>query len=671
MKGIALALIVAATAEAFAIAPFARFDDGMLSKTRPTGWLGEACRTQRNGLTGHPEALSYPFDSCLWAGKISRQGEHGEGWWRYEQTAYYVDGLLRLGYALGDAEFIAKGEKNVAYTLAHATPEGQLGDECLWMADKYEVEQAFLMWPMAVFFRVLKADFDATGDKRIPAALERYYRLYSVDQIRNVRNSVSIEGMLWTYERTGDRSLLEKAEQAWNRKEKTEPGDHHSLTPALCLSDDPIYMHGVSYSEELKLPLLLYAHTGKREYLDQALKAEAKMEKFHMLPDGCPSSVEETRGNCVNWGHETCDITDYTWTLGYFLETTGDGHYADLIERCIFNAGFGVTDNRFTALQYFSNLNQFISTYESDHNPYHVVGDARNQYRATHDCECCAGNVTRFLPNFVSRMFLRDRAGDPVAALYAPASVDFGWARIIEETKYPAEGRIRFRFEVRERGEHAFTFRVPGWCRSGAQLKVNGAKTEMALEAGKFATLSRDFADGDTVELDFPMEVRFEELPRRMFVMMDKVSKFVTVMKGPRGSQGTVVTRGPLLFAYAIPADCTEDLLVHPQMNGKKSANPAFSCWNLKPAAPFGYALAGKVGESECEVDADGGLFDTAKPAVTVEVPVKRIRWELENGKWTSDLPEEVEVLSAEVRRLKLIPYGATQLRLAVFPVVK
>ena len=43
-------------------------------------------------------------------------GTHGQDWWRYEQTAYYVDGLLRLGYAIGDEAFIKKGEEETAGT---------------------------------------------------------------------------------------------------------------------------------------------------------------------------------------------------------------------------------------------------------------------------------------------------------------------------------------------------------------------------------------------------------------------------------------------------------------------------------------------------------------------------------------------------------------------------
>ena len=73
-----------------------------LNQIKPDGWLLDYLQTQRSGLTGHPEALSYPYNTCLWDGEIPRMGTHGRIWWRYEQTAYYTDGLIRLGYLLDD-----------------------------------------------------------------------------------------------------------------------------------------------------------------------------------------------------------------------------------------------------------------------------------------------------------------------------------------------------------------------------------------------------------------------------------------------------------------------------------------------------------------------------------------------------------------------------------------
>ena len=56
-----------------------------------------------------------------------------------------------------------------------------------------------------------------------------------------------------------------------------------------------------------------------------------------------------------------------------------------------------------------------------------------------------------------------------------------------------------------------------------------------------------------------------------------------------------------------------------------------------------------------------------------IRIPVKRIKWELEGGKYTPRVPSpaDVEVLSPKVEYLELVPYGVTELRLTVFPVIK
>ena len=98
----------------------------------PQGWLQLLMQRQHDGLTGHPEALSYPYNTYLWAGEISRSDEtYGDNWWRYEQTAYYTEGLLKLGYELGADEMVAKAMEGIEYTLAHPDENGVLGNSTL------------------------------------------------------------------------------------------------------------------------------------------------------------------------------------------------------------------------------------------------------------------------------------------------------------------------------------------------------------------------------------------------------------------------------------------------------------------------------------------------------------------------------------------------------------
>ncbi|MBP3845741.1 MAG: glycosyl hydrolase, partial [Prevotella sp.] len=236
-----------------------RFFTGGISDIHPKGWLETMLKRQHDGLTGHPEALSYPYNSCLWAGEISCPDEsYGENWWRYEQTAYYTEGLLKLGYELNADDMVSKALEGVEYTLAHPSEQGVLGNSTL----------KGITWPMSVFFRVLQAKYEHDGDERIPKALEKHYLNFTPQDLAGGivggRNIMSIEGILWTYGKTGNKKLLQLAEEAWAIQDK------FAVDETAITSNESFYMHGVTFSEMLKLPMLLYAYTGNQHYLDLA-----------------------------------------------------------------------------------------------------------------------------------------------------------------------------------------------------------------------------------------------------------------------------------------------------------------------------------------------------------------------------------------------------------------
>ena len=125
--------------------------------------------------------------------------------------------------------------------------------------------------------------------------------------------------------------------------------------------------------------------------------------------------------NLSNPRHETCDISDLTWALGYLYMITGDAKYGDRIENAIFNAGLGSVDDEFKGNQYFSCPNQVICDDTSNHVSF-FRGLDWNSNAPKKFLSCCAGNVHRFMPNYVCRAFMCD--GDELAAfVYAPCTV--------------------------------------------------------------------------------------------------------------------------------------------------------------------------------------------------------------------------------------------------------
>lgn len=620
------------------------FTMGKVSDIHPSGWLQTLMQRQHDGLTGHPEALSYPYNSCLWAGEISRADEtYGDNWWRYEQTAYYTDGLLRLGYELGAEEMVAKAMEGIEYTLAHPDEDGVLGNSTL----------VGITWPMSVFFRVLQAKYEHDGDARIPAALEKHYLNFTADELAGGivggRNIMSIEGILWTYGKTGNQKLLQLAEESWARQ------DCFAVDETAILSAEPFYMHSVTFCEMLKLPLLLYAYTGKQHYLDLAMTAIRKLQRESMLPDGVPSSAEFLLGTDVDISHETCDIVDFTWTLSHYLAVTGDVEWADMIERAIYNAGMGCITKDFKSLQYFSSVNQFIATGTSNHNIY-KHGSTWMAYRPTHETECCSGNVNRMLPNFLCRMWMTDSEGGAVAALYGPSKATFPTAKgditIQCETNYPFSETLKFQVSGVEGASIPLTLRIPAWC-SNASLAINGTLVNLFMQSGSFVKVASAVKNGDVITLTLPMQAEKK------------------VVEG----QGIYFQYGPLLYSYAIPQKMTEDTTDYANMHGKKPENPDFKCWNITPTGDFNYAYADDgqpLSVSHPAIEEVGGTipYDAQYTPVRIRIPVKQIEWALEEERYTPAMPEQghLKLLSNETKYIELVPYGSTELRLTVFP---
>lgn len=619
--------------------PFARFSEQPITNITARGWLAEFLRRQQSGLTGRPDVLSYPYNGSLWAGTIERVGEHGDNWWRYEQTAYYSDGLLRLGYLLKDTAFINKVRAGIDHTLAHPQTNGRLGSA-----------QFGSQWPIAVYFRVLQAEYLATGDKRIVEALQAHYLSYTPEQLGKEpgkfrRAIMNIEGVLWTYGLTKDAALLKLAEDAWNL-------GGFELNQQKCLSPDTIVMHGVTYMEMAKLPAILYSYTGKKEYLDAAINAFAKLDRDHMLPDGIPSSNEFLAGKDPIKSHETCDITDYTWSAGYMLMITGQAMYADRIEKAIFNAAPGAISKDFKNLQYFSSVNQVIATGNCNTNKL-AHGSTWMAYWPCHETECCAGNVHRFMPNYVTRMWMRDKEGGAVAALYGPSvehlQVNNKAVTITETTEYPFSESIVFTFDMPMPVTMPFTFRVPAWC-SGAMVSINGKAYNRVGKAGSFTTIKRTFRKGDKIVLQLPMEAKLI----------------------PWNNQAVTVERGPLLYAYPVPEQVTIDTATYSNLNGKRSNDPNFPALSITPAGHWNYTLAAQNNQSLHVVKkaTTGYPLDANNAPVVIQIPARQLPgWQLLENRYTPALPLPGQYTPATaIENITLVPYGCTRLRVAAFP---
>lgn len=668
--------------------PYAELRNLPPGAIKPEGWLRLHLESQAQ-LTIALADISFPFFSGsareFWEGE-----ENSPAWYTWEQRAYWIDGATRLGLVLGDDKVLAKGRAGLDYTLAHPSTDGYLGPKFLEFGNDFG---GLNRWPNNVLNRgyMALADVQPTPANVDPAAIiEAVHRHYvndfdKVDYTGGSRNITNIEIILWCYERTGDKKLLEFAQSTWDKyikdaedeyqaslKQTANGGPagmrffrHSDLAPSRVYADTAPEAHGVSYAEISKLPGILYLYTGNEEYRKFVVAAQKRVFDHALMIDGIPSSSEGFAGTTALDEHETCDITDHPWAWTYTLQATGDGLYGDHIERAIFNAHPGATRDDWKGIQYFGSANQFLANLNCDHETKRWFGSRRLAYQPNpaQIIGCCGGNKHRCLPNYVISMWMKTRDNGLAATLFGPSTVTakVGAAnqqvQIAQKTDYPFEEEIRFEIKTDRPVAFPLALRLPGWCDS-PQIKVNGAAAHFERKTG-FATLRRTFKSGDVVVLTLPMKVKATEWPEN----------------------GIGFERGPLVYAMPIEAKWNS----FPEA---AYSSDEFPTWEANPVSEWNFGALVDLTRAAKQVEVkrkqpSQSLSTSSWPwsiaPIELTIPARKLAgWDFETNpnpphqKFTPHLPDPNKLqASGPLERIRLVPFGATKLRMSIFPKLK
>ncbi|GAA5200583.1 hypothetical protein GCM10023322_78780 [Rugosimonospora acidiphila] len=96
--------------------------------------------------------------------------------------------------------------------------------------------------------------------------------------------------------------------------------------------------------------------------------------------------------------------------------------------------------------------------------------------------------------------------------LYIPSTLD--WAdrgfSISLATDYPTDPAGTSTLTVNGSGQLDIKLRVPYWVEKGFSVKINGKAQKVTATAGDYVTLSRQWADGDTIQVAAPFSLRIE-----------------------------------------------------------------------------------------------------------------------------------------------------------------
>ena len=596
----------------------------------PGGKNANNLKIQLQGLTGNHHKSGYPFDTPMWNGGVGiiksapiihndeeTPSPDQDAWWPYEQSAYLLDGILKTAILMNQKEGIELFEQNLFYLISHPSEDGRLG----------EIYQCDIHWPMAPFFRAALAYAEYTNNTVVKNAFIKHYQALTVEDIGiGFRHINNIEGLLTTYSWSNDQNLLSKAQKAYNLHNQfysSNPQGIRELYFDKIRSMEKHILHGVTFSEGIKLPVLLYMYTGNKEYLQAAEYALNAVLQRHGTLTSLPSSNEFFTGNDPLQGYESCLINDYTWALGIFFQATGNVKYADDIEKIIYNALGGATTKDFTSLMYISAPNQVIAAPESNHAFFYRGSEDVMQFRPNHSAQCCPGNIHHALPNFIMRQFMYQNDNTPVAVLYGAATWNGKYNNhnftIIEDTHYPYDDKITFK--ISSNTSFPFAIRIPIWC-TDAKLKINNKNVTTKLIPGTIFTI-KEVNDKDIIKLTLPMKVI--EKHDRHWMWYEA---------------------GPII--YSLPIDYHESF-EYDNIFAPRSYYPT-SEWNYSPIANTA-KLKRKDNYSTLSLKATKVTnFDS-----------------LEQGRFTPQVPLICERFGNK-KTLTLIPYCDAKLRITAFP---
>lgn len=625
-----------------------------LSNVSPKGWIRLMMDNQVANFTSKLDIIGFPFTQGGWGREPFLRNRNGvmSGFWvPYEQTAYFYDGMLRCGLILDEPGLLAKARSVIYKTIHDASKVGVMNPVL--------AEGEMRRWPHAVFFRALMAEYEATKNENIIAALHQHFMNDTI--VYEGRDLINIETVAWLYQITKDPFYYDWCMKYESLFFKKGAGADDILYHFGSIDRQEI--HAVTYYEFLKIPIIFYELTLDKKYLQIARNAFAKVDEYHMLPCGVASGEEGLSGKSSRNTHEMCDVVDYIWTCNYMLRATKEPRWADRIERALFNAGMGGITKNFDAHQYYSSPNQVVC---SEHSSIVSTYDgSRLAYRQIHRPPCCTGNLNRMFPIYVGSQWMHDNEGGLYKMVYGSGEVTHRVGnreiRLCEDSTYPFGDTLRIRI-MEGSADFSLHVRIPGWC-SDPVVKMNGDVLSKTL-SNSMVKIKRPFKKGDVVELVLPKQVAVKQWD----------------------FESLVVDYGPLLFA--LPVESQTQLV---DVHTPKLQKDTYKGYSMVAISDWNYILGlrgdghDQVKVIETAVSGGGNPWLQTPSPIRIRVPAyKDPAWTFDYKKIvdnsgnitfapvTPALPPRGSMIFAlnnvNPQAIELVPYGSTLLRISMFP---
>ena len=618
---------------------------------RPEGWIRRQLELQKDGLCGHLGEIS------AWLQKEDNAWLSSGGQWGWEEVPYWLRGYAATGMMLNDPAMLEESRIWIEAILSSQREDGYFGPapnkHPRLMPGKKDGCPDY--WPNMVAIWILQDYYEFTSDERVLPFMLRYFRY--LDSLKddelyttyweNSRAGDNLWSVAWLYARRPEPWLLAFADKI-----------HRCMADWTSPSSLPNW-HNVNIAECFREPATYYLF--KRDsallratYRDYDLVRRA----YGQVPGGMFGADENARNGYIDprQGTETCGFAEQMASDEILLLITGDPLWAENCEDVTFNsfpAAF-MPDNR--SLRYITSPNMTVSDSEN-HSP---SIQNRGPYLSMNpfSSRCCQHNHGFGWPYYAAHLVFATPDNGAAVLLYnaCEARVKVGDGTEVtlkEETHYPFEETVRFTVSTPSEVLFPLYLRIPSWC-GKAGVRVDGK--QVSVPGGQYARIERKWKEGDTVELELPMEISFREWA----VNQHSVS----------------VDYGPLTLSLEIGEE-------YIRMDSRETATgssrwqegadaSAWPSWTIKATTPWNYALDMSVPvrfKERRPWPADDNPFTLESVPLRFTATAARVpSWGLDDTGFTEVLPEESAPRSPESETVTLVPMGAARLRISAFP---
>ena len=348
------------------------------------------------------------------------------------------------------------------------------------------------------------------------------------NQVHGVPGHQIVEtGLVNLYRITNNKAYLNLAKYYLDNRGNPK---NHKLNGAYSQDDIPVIQQKEAVGHAVRA---VYMYSGMtdiaaiyndKSYLDAVNALWTNMVNKKMYITGGIGAVHD--GEAFGANYELPNLTAYNETCAAIGDVywnhrlhnlTGNSDYFDVIERSLYNgliSGISLDGKQF----FYPNALESDGVYKNNR------GSCTRQ--SWFDCSCCPTNLIRFIPSIPGLIYSTSKNTLYVnlyASNTAKISLDNTELEITQQTNYPWDGKVTLTVSPKKESEFSIKLRIPGWARNQVlpgdlysyatpasakvTLTINGKPLDFKEDKG-YVTITRKWKNGDSIKLNFPMEVK-------------------------------------------------------------------------------------------------------------------------------------------------------------------